>query len=177
MWKSNAWKIAALWVFTVPAAIANTSQPHVWAPTAVQAGRYLVLAGGCMDCHTPGWEQSGGKTPLAQWLTGSPVGFEGPWGTTYPANLRLFVRKVSVQQWIAMFKARLPQYPMRPPMPWLNYHLLSVRDLKAVYIFIKGLGPAGKPAPAYVRPGHLPKTPYIVFVPQQPKAGLMNTAP
>ena len=179
MLKGNVWKMAALWVFTIPAAVAGTSSPHVWAPTAVDAGRYLVVAGGCNDCHTPGWDPSGGKTPLTRWLTGSPVGFEGRWGTTYPANLRLLVQEVSEAQWVAMFKSKtpLPQYPMRPPMPWVNVHRLSVRDVRALYVFIRGLGPMGKPAPAYAPPGQLPTTPYIIFVPQQPKASLTNVLP
>ena len=131
-----------------------------------------MIAGGCNDCHTPGWDRSGGKTPLARWLTGSSVGFEGPWGTTYPANLRLLVQEVSEAQWVAMFKSKtpLPQYPMLPPMPWANIHELSVRDVRAIYFFIRNLGPFGKPAPAYVGPGQIPSTPYIIFVPQKLKA-------
>ncbi len=170
MKKNPVWKAVVFWLMATPVALGAT--PHVWAPTVTQAGRYLVLAGGCNDCHTPGWERSGGKLPWSQWLTGSPVGFQGPWGTTYAHNLRLLVQHVSERQWVAMFKYKtpLPAYPMRPPMPWVNYHQLSVRDLRAIYAFIKGLGPAGRPAPSYVPPGQTPKTPYIVFVPQQPKS-------
>ncbi|MHB1543552.1 MAG: cytochrome C [Gammaproteobacteria bacterium] len=173
MLKGNVWKMAALWVFTIPAAVAGASSPHVSAPTRAAAGRYLVIAGGCNDCHTPGWDPSGGKTPLARWLTGNPVGFKGPWGTTYPANLRLLAQEVSQATWIAMFKSKapLPQFPMRPPMPWVNVHRLSVRDVRDLYIFIRSLGPMGQPAPAYVPPGQLPTTPYIIFIPKQPKAG------
>ena len=132
--KNKIWKIVALWAFAIPAAVAGTSSPHVSAPTTVEAGRYLVQAGGCNDCHTPGWGPSGGMTPLTRWLTGSRVGFEGPWGTTYPANLRLLVHEMSEAQWVAMFKSKtpLPQYPMRPPMPWVNIHRLSVRDVRAI---------------------------------------------
>ena len=32
--------------------------------------------------------QKGPAVPLQEWLTGVPVGFQGPWGTTYAANLR-----------------------------------------------------------------------------------------
>ncbi|MHB8564748.1 MAG: cytochrome C [Acidiferrobacteraceae bacterium] len=179
MRKHNIWQMVALWVFTIPAAVAGTSSPHVSAPTMAEAGRYLVQAGGCNDCHTPGWGPSGGTTPLTRWLTGSRVGFEGPWGTTYPANLRLLVHEMSETQWVAMFKNKtpLPQYPMRPPMPWVNVHRLSVRDVRALYVFIRSLGPMGKPAPAYVPPGQHPTTPYIFFVPQQPKARWTNTSP
>ncbi len=91
-------------------------------------------------------------------------------GVTYPANLRLLVQHIHERQWVAMFKDKtpLPGYPMRPPMPWLDYHRLNVRDLQALYVFIQRLGPAGQPAPRYVPPGRTPKTSYIVFVPQRP---------
>jgi mono/diheme cytochrome c family protein len=57
----------------------------------IARGEYIVRLGGCNDCHTPGWNDSAGQLPTAQWLTGSPLGNLGPWGTTYPANLRLKV--------------------------------------------------------------------------------------
>ena len=39
-------------------------------------------------------------------------------------------------------------------------------DLKAVYYFIRSLGPSGEPAPSYAKPGQIVKTPYIEFVPK-----------
>jgi hypothetical protein len=53
-----------------------------------------------------------------------------------------------------------------PPMPWFNLKQMSDTDLKAVYAFIRSLGPSGTPAPAYVAPGGKVVTPYFVFVPQ-----------
>lgn len=48
-------------------------------PTPEERGKYLVLIGGCNDCHTPGFIESDGKGPAeSEWLTGSPVGFRGP---------------------------------------------------------------------------------------------------
>ena len=29
-----------------------------------------------------------------------PVGFQGPWGTSYPANLRLTVQSMTETQWV-----------------------------------------------------------------------------
>lgn len=57
--------------------------------SSVDRGRYLITIAGCNDCHTAGYPESGGKVPEFQWLKGSPIGYQGPWGTTYPANLRL----------------------------------------------------------------------------------------
>lgn len=63
------------------------------------ARKYLVQIGGCNDCHTPGYPQTGGNVPLPQWLTGVPVGYRGPWGTTYASNLRLYVDPMSEHDW------------------------------------------------------------------------------
>src|SRR4051794_39593567 len=71
----------------------QTAAPLAVHPASADAkaarGKYLVQIGGCNDCHTAGYAQNGGQTPTTDWLTGLPVGFRGPWGTSYPANLRL----------------------------------------------------------------------------------------
>lgn len=41
-------------------------------------------------------------------------------------------------------------------------------DLKAIYHYVRAQPVAGEPAPAYVRPGQEPKTPYAQF-PAPPK--------
>jgi mono/diheme cytochrome c family protein len=76
----------------------------------IERGRYLSIVGGCNDCHTPNYPESSGKVPESDWLTGTAVGFQGPWGTTYPANLRLYVTTMSEAQWVA--RARQPMRPM-----------------------------------------------------------------
>jgi mono/diheme cytochrome c family protein len=130
-------------------------------PAGVERGRYLVTISGCNDCHTAGYLEQGGTTPESQWMTGSPVGFQGPWGTTYAANLRLVAGRMTEVEWVAHArKERLP------PMPWFNVKAMSDTDLKAVYAFIRSLGQPGRPAPAYVAPGGKVTTPYFVFVPQ-----------
>lgn len=58
----------------------------------VERGRYLAKVTGCNDCHTAGYARAGGKVPESQWLMGDSLGWRGPWGTTYPANLRLYMR-------------------------------------------------------------------------------------
>jgi mono/diheme cytochrome c family protein len=128
---------------------------------ALERGRYLLITSGCNDCHTPGYMQNDGKVPEPAWLTGSPVGFQGPWGTTYPANLRLHVQKLTEAQWLA--RAR---QPMRPPMPWFNLRSMSDDDLRAMYRYIRAAGPAGEPAPTAAAPGVAVTTPYIDFTPR-----------
>jgi mono/diheme cytochrome c family protein len=128
-------------------------------PGAAERGRYLMIAGGCNDCHTPGYMQTDGQVPEALWLTGDAVGFQGPWGTTYPSNLRLYAEQLTEAQWLARVRQ-----PMRPPMPWFNLREMTDEDLVAMYHYLRALGPAGDPAPAGVGPGMAVETPYIEFV-------------
>jgi len=127
----------------------------------LERGRYLIATSGCNDCHTSGYPQADGKMSEAQWLLGSPVGFQGPWGTTYPANLRLTLSALSEQQWLV--KARSP---MRPPMPWFNLRDMTDDDLRAIYYFVRSLKPVGEAAPAYAAPGQVVNTPYFEFMPK-----------
>jgi mono/diheme cytochrome c family protein len=124
-------------------------------------GRKLLQLGGCNDCHTPAFMEKNGKVPQTEWFTGSPVGFQGPWGTTYASNLRLLAGTMTEAQWIARLRSE-----MRPPMPWFNLAAATDRDLTAMYHFIRSLGAKGEPAPSYAAPGVKVETPYIVMVPQ-----------
>jgi len=147
-------------------ALLQTAVAFAAAPTADSArGRYLVAIGGCNDCHTAGYAESGGQVPEREWLTGGAVGFQGPWGTTYASNLRLAVASMDEAGWLA--RARSPQ---RPPMPSASLQAMTDEDLRAVYRFIRGLGARGEASPAYVPPGGLAVTPVIDFVPRNARA-------
>ncbi len=136
--------------------------PHVQAESQIEAGKYLTKVGGCNDCHTPGWMETGGAGIMDDaLLTGSSLGFRGPWGTTYASNLRIFVKQFTEDDFVKVIRAR----NSRPPMPWASLHAMSDADLRALYQYLHSLSPAGKPAPAYVPPGVEPKTPYLVMDP------------
>lgn len=131
---------------------------------SVQAGRYLVQIGGCNDCHTPGWDRAPGKIPESDWLTGVPLGWQGPWGTTYAANLRLFIPTMTEDAWVKLAHTRTAL----PPMPWSTLNDMSEQDLRSVYQFIKSLGPKGQQTPPDLPPGQKPKTPYLELLPKMP---------
>jgi len=126
-------------------------------------GRYLVQIAGCNDCHTRGYAQSAGKVDESLWLTGDDLGWHGPWGTTYASNLRLAVKGMTADQFL-----KLARSEFRPPMPWFNLRDMKDKDVKAIFAYLKHLGPAGKPAPAYVPPDKKPEGPYVQF-PAPPK--------
>jgi mono/diheme cytochrome c family protein len=116
---------------------------------SIERGRYLAKTSGCNDCHTPGYAMSGGKVPESEWLVGDRLGWNGPWGTTYPANLRLSMQNLSEREWLRMAREK----QLRPPMPWFALRDMTDSDLVSLYRFIRYLGPAGTPAPAYLPPG------------------------
>lgn len=130
----------------------------------VKRGRYLVQTGGCNDCHTPGYPQANGKVDEKLWLTGDKLGWRGPWGTTYPANLRLVAANMTEAQWLVRARNE-----MRPPMPWFNLRDMTERDVLAIYRYLRFMGPAGEPAPAYLPPDRTPSPPFVQFPAPPPR--------
>lgn len=141
------------------------SAPKVVADSPLAAGRYLVIIGGCNDCHTPGYDENYGKVPEQDWLTGTAIGWRGPWGTTYPSNLRLLVHDMSEDAWVTMLRTR----QSLPPMPWMNLNQLGDADARALYKYIASLGPRGERMPAVVPPNKQPVTPYLSMEPVAPR--------
>lgn len=138
---------------------------YVVARDKAAAGEYLTSIGGCNDCHTPGWMETNGAVPDDDRLVGSAMGWRGPWGTTYPANLRLSVAGKPAATWIAMIRSRTDM----PPMPWMSLHRMPDRDLAAIHAYLTKLGPKGTPAPAWVPPDQEPSTPFLSLEPVFPK--------
>lgn len=123
----------------------------------IERGRYVVEIGGCNDCHTAGYAEAGGKAAESERLKGDTLGYRGPWGTTYPTNLRLSIGKMTEDQWLKYGKGLMT----RPPMPWFNVRAMTDADLRAVYQYVKSLGVSGSAAPAFLPPDKAPKPPYI----------------
>ncbi|MET0378881.1 MAG: c-type cytochrome [Spongiibacteraceae bacterium] len=151
--------LTALGSFHAVPAISSDSQQ-----ADLAKGKYLVQLGGCNDCHTAGYAPSGAQTPVQNWLLGDSLGYKGPWGTTYPTNLRQFIQNFSEAQWIAYAQTM----KTRPPMPWWVLNAMTTDDLAAIYKFIKSLGPSVATVPSYVAPGQPTKAPYIQW-PEPPK--------
>ena len=152
----------AILVFAAVALLATTALAHnaLTANPSIEHGQFLVGYGGCNDCHTPGWGEHNGHAPIDQLLTGGGLNFQGPWGTTYPVNLRLYMQKLTVNEWIAAAR----NMKARPAMPWWTFRYLSDKDLADIYAYVRWLGPAGKPAHAYVPPGKSAPPPYLELI-------------
>jgi len=150
---------AALSVPALAAEKAATSSPKAEAKSDLERGRYVVAIAGCNDCHTPGFLVQGSKVPQKDWLTGGTLGWRGSWGTTYPANLRLYFQDITEDQWVQVAR----EIQRRPPMPYYSLNQMTEADVRAMYKYIRSLGPAGKPAPKFVPPGKVPPQPYVQF--------------
>ena len=149
---------------TTPAAATAALPPHA---ELLAQGEYLVRIAGCNDCHTPGYAEAGGEVPKAQWLVGNPMGFHGPWGTTFAANLRLKAAEMDEDGWIKY----TGELHTRPIMPDFAVRAMRESDRVAIYRFLRSLGPGGEPAPAYLPPGQTPSAPYFQMVLPPPPPG------
>ncbi len=144
--------------------LAEAGEPHMSAGSAIEAGRYLVVVAGCNDCHTDGYLASEGDVPEEEWLKGSPIGWRGPWGTTYAKNLRLTVEGMTEDQWVEVLRSR----SALPPMPWMNLNQMAEQDARAVYQYIRSLGGGGESMPLPVPPDQEPETAFISLMPVEP---------
>ena len=116
---------------------------------SVELGTHLAVIGGCHDCHTVGYNESGGQVDPNVALKGSPAGFPGPWGTTFAKNLRLTVKDMSEDDWVTFSDT----FQAAPPMPWYNVHAFTEVEARALYQYIKSLpGGLGDPAPDALPP-------------------------
>jgi mono/diheme cytochrome c family protein len=140
------------------ATVAMASEPA--APSA-DYGKTVSIIGGCNDCHTADYNMKGGVINPDTALKGNPVGYQGPWGTTYAINLRILASTMKEDDWVKY----LQTFTARPPMPFYNVHALDDVQMRSLYQYIVSLGAPGDPAPVYVPPGQKPTSPYNVFAP------------
>ena len=55
-------------------------------------------------------------------------------------------------------------------MPWPALRAMTDADVKAIYAYLRYLGPAGAAAPAYVPPDKMPTLPFVQFPAPPPAA-------
>ena len=163
----------------VALAIASCSNPSQQASTqaapedSVARGRYLATALGCGDCHTPGTLY--GAPDTTRMLSGSEVGWQGPWGVSYARNLSPD-SLTGIGTWTSeqiVNAIRTGQRPdgshqLLPPMPWPDFAILTDKDAYAVAAFLKSIPAVSHKVPDIVPPGQKPKGPVIVVPPPSP---------
>jgi hypothetical protein len=142
-------------------AISASASAFAQGNVSVERGLYVSITGGCHDCHTEGYRDSGGKIDPDKAMKGDATfGWRSPLGIAYAVNLRLyaFIRDEDA------FVGDMRDLPEKlPPMPWYNVRAMDETDLRSLYRYIISLGEPGKPVPL---PSHdEPKAPYITIVP------------
>ena len=152
----------------------STKQTPPAAPAAmtaeqkVERGRYLVTAMPCVDCHTPGTFY--GAPDTTRMYSGSELGWVGPWGVVYAANLT--PDSTGLGAWTedqivtAMRTGNRPDgRQLSPIMPWEVFANLSDEDAHAIAAYLKTLKPVHHKVPAPVPPGKKPSGATIAFPP------------
>lgn len=149
-----------------PLLVLSTASASAQSVVSVERGLQVSIFAGCHDCHTEGYRESEGKIDPAKAMAGSSLGYRGPWGTTYPSNLRLFAQMLSEDTFVLTIK----HLRTNPPMPWYNVRAMDENDIRSLYKYIKTLGDSGHTSPDTVSPLEEPKTPFIqIAPPQMPK--------
>jgi cytochrome c553 len=138
-------------------------------PTAavLERGKKLATFGGCVDCHTPGALY--GAPDFTRQLSGSELGWSGPWGTSYARNLTPDLETglgyYKEHEIILALKSgkRLDGKPMLPPMPWQNIANLSDADMHALVAYLQSLPPVAHQVPEALPPGQTPTGSVLTF--------------
>ena len=79
--------ITALAAMAISASASAFAQGNV----SVERGLYVSITGGCHDCHTEGYRDSGGKIDPDKAMKGDATfGWRSPLGVGYAVNLRLY---------------------------------------------------------------------------------------
>jgi hypothetical protein len=125
----------------------------------IERGRHVIKTMGCNSCHTPDYMIQRSSIPEEDWLVGSTLGFRGTYGTTYPTNLRLLLNNMTEDEWLVLAK----QMRKNSPMAWVMLPTTVDQDLRAIYKFIKYLGPKGTPALSSLEAGVIPTTHYVDY--------------
>ncbi len=158
------------------------------AAKAVERGQYLTTVMGCNDCHTPG--TLFGSPDFTRQLSGSELGWAGPWGVSFARNLTPD-QETGIGSWTEaqiVNAIRTGQRPdgttLQPPMPWQMFAGLTDEDAHAIATFLKSLPAVSHKVPDKLPPGATPPPSSLVFpapsawdAPRSPSGGAPTGAP
>ncbi len=154
-----------IFMLAVTAGCSNSKKPLTAFETKrqqsaeLERGRQMIKIMGCNDCHTPDYMVKRSNIPEEDWLVGGDLGFRSPKGTSYPTNLRLLLNNMSEDEWLVLAK----QMREDSPMTWVMLSNTPEQDLRAIYRFVKHLGPKGNPVPDRLPAGVTPPGQYVDY--------------
>lgn len=174
--------------------VAPTSQPTQDArareAAEIARGEHLVLTAGCHDCHTPlkmgpqgpepdmtrklsghpeGMQLPPAPAPQGPWLTSvaaTNTAWNGPWGTSYTANLTPDA-DTGLGKWtFENFKQTIRTgrhmgrgRPILPPMPIPMYKNFTDDELSAIYAYLRTIPALKNRVPDPLPPAAAPGSP------------------
>lgn len=113
-------------------------------------GKYLVIATGCVDCHS----QTDKGSVIAGTELGGGMEFAGPNGIMRSPNITLHkangIGNWTKESFVARFKASIDSSYVSPilqpdeintPMPWMMYAGMKEQDLVAIYTYLSTVKP------------------------------------
>ena len=154
-------------LFLISCAKQNAGAPVMTEAEQIAHGKYLVTVLGCHDCHTPGYLYGAPDSTRA--LSGSELGWQGPWGTTYARNLTPDLETglgyYKEEEIVKAMKGgtRLDGSPMLPPMPWQDFTAYGDEDLHALAAYMLSLPPVSHAVPDRLPPGKAPTGSVLTF--------------
>jgi mono/diheme cytochrome c family protein len=160
--------------------------PSVSTADKIKRGEYMVSAGACGDCHTPGALL--GKPERDKVFGGGSVGFQIPGlGTFFPPNLTPD-KDTGLGNWSEDDIAKTIRTGVRPDgrqlapvMPCEWYGKLTDEDAHAMAAFLKSLAPISNKVPGPFGANETPTGPYeaVLFPPgvQPPAPAAPPAAP
>jgi mono/diheme cytochrome c family protein len=135
----------------------------------IARGRVISFSSGCQDCHTPGTFY--GAPDTTRMLSGSELGWEGPWGVSFPRNLTPDM-ETGIGSWTeddivtAIRTGIRPDHTaLLPPMPWPSFARMSDEDAHALAAFLKSLPAVSHKPPDRIPPGTKTTVARLTFPP------------
>jgi mono/diheme cytochrome c family protein len=133
---------------------AESEKPAAMDPVA--RGKYIATITGCNDCHTPGTLY--GMPDTTRLLSGSELGWEGPWGVTFPRNLTPD-EETGLGTWSEADIIRALRTGVKkdgsailPPMPWQDFAAMNDEDMRSLVAYLKSIPPVKHKPPAVQPP-------------------------
>jgi mono/diheme cytochrome c family protein len=159
-WTALASSLGAATLAALTFSCAATQQNKPAAMTQEQKiarGEYLSHVCGCVDCHTPGFFYN--DPDWKRNLSGSELGWEGPWGTSYARNLtpdpETGIASWSEDDIVKTFRTgqRADGSKVLPPMPWPSFSTMTDEDAYCLAAYLKSLPPVKHKVPDRQPPG------------------------
>jgi mono/diheme cytochrome c family protein len=147
------------------------------ADAQTERGKYLVIVGGCSDCHTPG--SLLGQPNMAKFLGGSDVGFAIPGLGVFLGRNLTPDKETGLGNWtsaqiVTAFTTgvRPDGRILAPIMPWQALSKLTKSDALAIAAYLKRLPPVKNMVPGPFGPSEKPSTFVMAVMPGEVYAGM-----